>query len=182
MGVKKAQLATAAAIVIQDEGGPVEAAMALMNFTGGLVTASQTAPGQVQVDIPIPAPVPPSPGTERSIIGPLVIPAMSPYTAVYGETVIVDPTTGPIIVKLPAATVADDGKFVEVKSVTPIINPVQVWPAGGGLVDFAQPYFNFPSGAGTEFYGVKLRVVCTAGGGSPNWWAAVLHFHYLGAI
>jgi hypothetical protein len=52
MGVKKSEISTAAAIVIKDEGTPVEPALGGMNFTGDGVTATQTAPGQTEVNVP----------------------------------------------------------------------------------------------------------------------------------
>ena len=44
--------AVASAVEVQDEGIVIDAAAAILNFTGAGVTATQTAPGEVDVNIP----------------------------------------------------------------------------------------------------------------------------------
>jgi len=120
------------------------------------------------------------PGTERSTTSPLVTSGMSPYVASYGETVICDSGTGPIVIQLPPALPLDDGKFIEVKDIPSAPGvPITVLPAGAGTID-SFPTFVFPVPY-NDFYGVKFRVVTAAhpAPGTPDTWAAVLHYHLL---
>jgi hypothetical protein len=169
MGIKKSELAAAVAIVVENQGTPVETALAGVDFTGAGVTTSQTAPGQVQVDVPGGGG---APGSEQSIINPCVTPAQSPYQASFGETVIVDSSQGPVIINLPPALpITDDGKFVEVKDYSGAFTQINVFPAQGGLIDNAPSHiFPFP------MFGVKYRALGVGfpGGAFPNAWGIIL--------
>jgi len=192
MGIKKSQIGTVAAaspavqpaVTIEDEGTPVETSLLVMDFTGAGVTSTQSSPGNVDVAIPGAAP-----GSERSIVNPIVTPATPmPYLAMFGETIICDLSAAPgtlITIQLPPTPDPSfDGLFVEVKnmSTTPGGGTgIQVVPdpgSGVGGIDLS-PVFVFPVLV-QDLYGVKFRVANGArpGGGPPvDFWAAILHFH-----